>query len=447
MNRSPWLHDLNRTRSLYRLDQTRSEDIVIVGGGIAGLMTSAFTLLSTKRSILLLEATRIAHGATGHNAGQIISCFERPLPDLVKSYGLSATRDLVVSIESAWQLLDSLVTTLALKTPIQRFLGYTTLSSPPSVHEFIKASLLRLKMGLSPHTLYVDETRCAHILKGKTFPFLVPLPTHQLARLVETSEPNILAVHAEPKGTMNSAELTEEIASVLLQRFPDRFTILEETPVHDVFLNQNKGKSWIVLTHNHTVHAQTIILCTNGFESLHLHAEDEASLDTRFHASIEGTIGYMVGYVTEEAPPMAMSFLGKKGAVYPYLTCHPHGKASSLVCWGGPEKHLPEVKHYARSTPMPKARTKELHALVKKFRPKEAKKPFLFEWHGLMGYTRDRLRLIGQDPSHPNLLYNLGCNGIGVLPSIYGGKRLAGLLAGEKLAPSLFDPKRLKKTK
>ena len=44
------------------------------------------------------------------------------------------------------------------------------------------------------------------------------------------------------------------------------------------------------------------------------------------------------------------------------------------------------------------------------------------------------------DPENFNLLYNLGCNGVGFLPSIYGGRRVARIVAGESLPPSLFDP-------
>jgi glycine/D-amino acid oxidase-like deaminating enzyme len=63
-----------------------------------------------------------------------------------------------------------------------------------------------------------------------------------------------------------------------------------------------------------------------------------------------------------------------------------------------------------------------------------------FHWHGLMGYTESMIRLAGPDPEYPSILYNLGCNGVGILPSFAGGKRIARLLAGEKLRPSIFDP-------
>ena len=66
---------------------------------------------------------------------------------------------------------------------------------------------------------------------------------------------------------------------------------------------------------------------------------------------------------------------------------------------------------------------------------------FDYLWHGLMGYTDGRVRVVGAEPRNPVLLYNLGCNGVGFLPSISGGRRVARLLAGERLAPSLFDPR------
>ena len=58
-----------------------------------------------------------------------------------------------------------------------------------------------------------------------------------------------------------------------------------------------------------------------------------------------------------------------------------------------------------------------------------------------MGYTPNRIRLIGSEPKNHALLYNLGCNGIGIIPSVYGGRRISRIIAGEKLKPSIFDPR------
>jgi glycine/D-amino acid oxidase-like deaminating enzyme len=58
-----------------------------------------------------------------------------------------------------------------------------------------------------------------------------------------------------------------------------------------------------------------------------------------------------------------------------------------------------------------------------------------------MGYNDSGSRVVGAHPRHQRVLYNLGCNGVGFLPSIYGGHRLSQVLAGEQLPPSIFDPR------
>ena len=49
------------------------------------------------------------------------------------------------------------------------------------------------------------------------------------------------------------------------------------------------------------------------------------------------------------------------------------------------------------------------------------------------------VRMVGPEPKNPVLLYNLGCNGIGILPSIYGASKIARHIKGENVEPSIFD--------
>jgi hypothetical protein len=51
------------------------------------------------------------------------------------------------------------------------------------------------------------------------------------------------------------------------------------------------------------------------------------------------------------------------------------------------------------------------------------------------------MRVIGHEPKNPLLMYNLGCNGVGILPSIYGAWKIAKLINGEKFPESIFDPR------
>jgi glycine/D-amino acid oxidase-like deaminating enzyme len=58
-----------------------------------------------------------------------------------------------------------------------------------------------------------------------------------------------------------------------------------------------------------------------------------------------------------------------------------------------------------------------------------------------MGYTKSGVRIIGREKKNKNLLYNLGCNGVGILTSVYGADRIARIVLGEVLEETIFDPK------
>ncbi|MBP7774142.1 FAD-binding oxidoreductase, partial [Candidatus Gracilibacteria bacterium] len=75
-----------------------------------------------------------------------------------------------------------------------------------------------------------------------------------------------------------------------------------------------------------------------------------------------------------------------------------------------------------------------------KYRTEKVPESFPYAWHGLMGYTHTGLRYIGQDPHTPHLWYNLGCNGVGIVSSVYGGWKIAKTLSGTSFPPSIFDP-------
>jgi glycine/D-amino acid oxidase-like deaminating enzyme len=59
-----------------------------------------------------------------------------------------------------------------------------------------------------------------------------------------------------------------------------------------------------------------------------------------------------------------------------------------------------------------------------------------------MGYTTTGVRLVGREPLEERLMYNLGCNGIGILPSIMGAEKIARHINREPLNPTVFDPRR-----
>ena len=112
----------------------------------------------------------------------------------------------------------------------------------------------------------------------------------------------------------------------------------------------------------------------------------------------------------------------------------------TLTCMGGPEHD--RQTSYSADEEIPGEVLDEMDCAVAPIvcPDRAAGAGYDYAWHGLMGYTESRVRLIGFEPHNPVLLYNLGCNGVGFLPSIYGGDRIARLVSGDELGPSIFDP-------
>jgi len=194
------------------------------------------------------------------------------------------------------------------------------------------------------------------------------------------------------------------------------------------------------------------VLCTNGFEKITIINEAGLDINTKFHHTVQGVVGFMSGYLKKyDKPPIAISYMVKGDSTlegdYYYLTRrqfeHEENSDLNLISVGGPEIVLEDTALYESDQDYPAEAEASIDAFVKSYFEQNLKKEinYEFKWHGLMGYTTNGIRLVGVEPKNPVLLYNLGCNGIGILPSIYGGKRISQILNGEKLEPSIFDPK------
>lgn len=451
-NRSPWLSELNRIREASPLVQSESSDIVIVGGGIAGAVTAYFTLKNTDYTVMLLEADKVAHGATGHNAGQITSYFERPFESIVQEFGL----DLAVAgqrdVESAWELIQEMQTDAKLQTPLHRFTGFSGCTMLDQFLVYLQENARRIEGGLQPETLYVaDDTPWRNDIPGKYSGVYAVVPREEIRIMLDTHNNDYCAVVASPKGCMNSARFTEEIIGYLHATYPKRFVLHEETVVEEVTLLQNSVR---IRSGEHVVETGRVVLATNGFEQFHIVNLAGEDIDSSFHHLVTGRIGYMAAYIEDAPePPTAISYLPKRevssgdptGEAYFYLTRRPHQTQiteKTLVCVGGPDQPLPNLAIYSRADTCRDDIKETIDEFLKEtYAPYPIDhKGYEFCWHGLMGYTPGGLRRIGVEPCNPVLLYNLGCNGVGILPSVYGGKRIADILSGKKLAPSIFDP-------
>lgn len=452
-NHSPWIHQLRRTRPIVPVSQDLSTDTIIVGGGIAGVTTAFFTLRDTNASVILVEADKVAHGATGHNAGQITTYFERPLSELVQEFGLELAIDGQRAVESGWGLLDQIITEARLTAPLYRFTGYAGLSTYEQVIQHLEDNAYRTKGGMPAEAMLIAEEWETHTALPVEYNGLYALaPQSEILDKLESRNTDYVALLAYQKGCMNSALFSEELLAYLVATYTGRFSFFEGSPVRTITLSQTSAQLEVL---DHTLHAKHVVLCTNGFSNFSIDNGGGAEIDTAFHHTVAGRIGYMSGYIeADHHAPTAISYFSKEGEStndttgesYFYLTRRPHDqgdeKAYNLLCTGGPERLLPEGAMYSRKDTCSEEMRDAIHEFLNANYQKhpKGKVSYDFCWHGLMGYTPNGVRRVGPEPCNPVLLYNLGCNGVGILPSVFGGERIARWISGETPPPSIFDP-------
>lgn len=443
---SPWLAQLKNERPHFKLENDHTCDVAIVGAGIAGVMSAYQILKLTDKSVLLVDAGRIAHGATGRNAGQLVTYFERPLPDIARAFGVDMAVEAQTLIESSWGILEDIISECDIKTPLSKCAGYAGLTTLKQIVEHLEEHEIREKAGLQDKPMLVRAADpVLNEIPEHLRRFTMEVPHSTILTALCTDDPSFIAMTTSKKGCMNGALLCEEVVGWMIQTYGERLQVAEHLPVTRITLNADNA---LLETDGPVITAERVVLCTNGFENFEIVNTSGEEIDTAFHETVNGTIGYMTGYLDEpDQVPMAVSYHRNLDyhEPYHYLTRRPYENAQhgpkTLLCLGGPERPLPDRATYDPNSAPPADIAEELdNVLQTSYRdlPPTATRTFL--WQGLMGYTPNYIRRIGFEPKNKVLLYNLGCNGVGMMPSVYGGKRIAQLLAGIHLPPSIFDP-------
>src|SRR4051794_7602873 len=84
---------VDRGEALPPLHATTEADVCVIGGGLAGL-TTLLELQRRGRRVVLLEANRLAGGASGRNGGFVFNGFARGIDDVTAAAGLDTAKAL-----------------------------------------------------------------------------------------------------------------------------------------------------------------------------------------------------------------------------------------------------------------------------------------------------------------------------------------------------------------
>jgi glycine/D-amino acid oxidase-like deaminating enzyme len=420
----------------------------VVGAGIAGVATAFFILRETPHSVLLIERDRVARGATGRNAGQLTTYLERPLCHIADEFGAERAVDAQRGFDGAHELLDLMVAESGATVRVERFLGHMGMFNLHHLQVHLRNNLIRRECGWRAETCIVSEGADFREQLAAEFDTLYDVvPQARVRELLELDDDRYCAVLSDLKGCANSGLLSHQVLDHLKRRHAGRFRFVDHTNVEAIMVGEDGA---VLDASGRKVSARYVVLCTNGFVDHDVLDEAGSPIRLAPDQEITGRVAYMTAFVEKEArPPAAMSYIrntaigGEKA--YVYVTRRTYDRSADVVtltCMGGPEYPFHEPA-YDPEALFPGALLAEMDAEVRPFanatRPRG--RPYDFHWHGLMGYNDSGVRVIGRHPRHRRLLYNLGCNGVGFLPSIFGGQRVSHALAGRPLGPSIFDPR------
>jgi glycine/D-amino acid oxidase-like deaminating enzyme len=435
-SRSPWIAQLSHDEPPRPLLADASADVVVVGAGIAGVATAFFVLRETPKSVVLVERDCVARGASGRNAGQLTSYFERPLTEIAEEYGVKMAVEAQRGIEDAHHLLDLMAAEAGASVRVERFTGHMGIN------------LIRRRGGIEPKPCKVSEDATFLGELPADFDGLYTVvPQATVRELLEIGDDRYVAAVSNLAGCANSGLLAQQVLAHLQHRYADRFSFFDRTNAHRIVVGDDRA---VVDGGGFKLIADHVVLCTNGFVDHRVEDSSGALVRLAADQQITGRVAYMTAFVEPQPrSPAAMSYIrndiigGDKP--YVYVTRRTYDRAQdtvTLTCMGGPEYPFHESV-YDPDSLFPCGMLAAMDDEVRPFAQpaRSAGKPYDFQWHGLMGYNDSGIRVVGAHRQQPRLLYNLGCNGVGFLPSIYGGHRLSRLLAGDELAPTIFDPR------
>jgi glycine/D-amino acid oxidase-like deaminating enzyme/nitrite reductase/ring-hydroxylating ferredoxin subunit len=138
-------------------------DVVIVGGGIAGLCT-AWELVEAGRRVAVLEADRIAGSVTGYTTAKLSSLHTLIYAKLRKSFGADAARHYAQSQQQAVEHVVTVAARLGIDCHLERVPGFTYVESQEQVDQLRAEVDAAAEAGLPAS--FVTETRLPFPVAG-----------------------------------------------------------------------------------------------------------------------------------------------------------------------------------------------------------------------------------------------------------------------------------------
>ena len=354
--------------------------VCVVGGGFAGLNAALGLGERGVRDVVLLEAERIGHGASGRNGGFVFGGFSRGEAALLRDLGPERARALYRGTTDAVELIR------------QRTVRYGIDC------ERVDAGVLWANWFRDPGLLRARQRLLADAY-GVEWQWL---PAQRVRELLHTSryadalfEPQ--AFHFHPlKYALGLARAAETQGARLHECAP-------------AIALERAGTGWRVRTPEAEVNARHVVLCCGGYLAHLRHDVDAGVLPIATYVMVTEPLGALL----DEA-------IATRAAVYDTRFAFDYYRAlpDTRLLWGG---RISILNRNAASV------ERLLRKDLRKVYPQLADARVEFAWSGLMSYARHEMPQVGRIDEGLWLAQAFG--GHGVAPTTFGGELIASALA------------------
>lgn len=422
---TPWVDSVYPS-----LSASIDADVVVVWAWIAGCMTAYFLLHNTTRNVVLLDAWRIARGASWHNAWQIDVFFETPVKELIQKYGIDMAKKWYQAMFDAWVKLDEIVERTNRQWQYAKYIWYNVYTTKEQLFEVCEQLRLFDELGLEINELFVCEW---WIGKDEIPPQYIQyvnwITKDEGEKYIWSKNMDWLCYEATHYATVNSAALCHALVKYMISEYTERFVVYEETWITSV----TSGHDNIVLSiwTQCAITALDAVFCTNAYHSYSVDGEVDV-------LHVDSIKWYMAWYYVPEAKvPTTIWYQPPSNSYtdwYYYHSVRHYYDAEhaehTLVSLG-----WPDVENGTDEYPL--NYKNDLDQYIKKFYNRDVS--WLFYWSGDMWYTDTWLRKIWLRKNHHHIRYNIWCNGVGILWSIHGWRKISQYFLGEVSEKSIFD--------
>jgi len=364
-----------------QLDGDVEVDVCVIGAGYTGL-SSALHLAERGYKVAVLEAERVAWGASGRNGGHVGVGQRRCQSDLEDMFGNDiAVRLWQFSIEAV-QLVEQLIVKHGIQCDLKR--GIMHLAAKPSHDNCLReeAELLQDRYGYSG-VRYVDEQEVQELVGSERY----------LGAQIDSD-----SLHLHP---LNYALGLAGACAGMGVKLYERSRVLR----------YRGGSPGEAVTAKGRVRAQNIVLACNGYLG---------NLEPRMAGKIMPINNFVLA--TEPLPePLARELIANDHAVQDTYFVINYWKLSgdNRLIFGGGENYTSrfpaDIRGFVRKNML-------------KVYPQLKKTRIDYGWGGTLAITLNRMPHMGR--LEPGIYYSQGYSGHGVPTATFAGKLLAEVIAG-----------------